>query len=397
MALLDRYSTHSIPALAEPLESGRLSVAMIGLRGIPATHGGVEHAVEHLSVELAELGHDVTVYARKAYSDIRTPEHQGVHLRYVGQIDTKHLEAASHTLLSVLHAIRSRHYDVVHIHASGPALFSFLPRMAGIATVVTVHGEDWRRAKWGRLAQAALRTGLRVAATVPDRTIVVSQELQRHLRATYGAHTAHIPNGIDASQFADTEPLEELTADPFVLFLGRLVPEKGVHTLLRAFARTDLDHRLVIAGPGTHTSDYVAELEALAAQDPRVELLGPVYGRRKSWLLNNASLFVQPSTLEGMPIALLEAAACGRPCLVSDIPEHLEVISSNKSRLAATFAAGDEADLALALERAFCLQGPPDPGPLRERVIEDYRWPNIARTTEAVYREAMAAHAATSP
>lgn len=367
---------------------------MIGLRGIPATHGGVERAVEHLSVELAERGHAVTVYGRTAYADTRLEHYRGVDLRHLPQVDTKHLEAASHTLIAVLDALRSRSFDVLHIHASGPALFSLLPRLVGTPTVVTVHAEDWRREKWGRLAQRALRVGLRVAATVPDRTIVVSQELRRQLNEAYGAETVHIPNGIDPQEFVEATPVEGLEPGRFLLFLGRLVPEKQVHTLLRAFARTDVDRRLVIAGPGTHTSGYVREVKALAAADPRVTLLGPVYGAQKAWLLRNAEALVQPSTLEGMPIVLLEAAACTCPCLVSDIPEHMEVVRSGASVHALTFRVGDEADLARALEGVVAGEARIHGRALHDIVLDSYRWAGIAERTEVVYREAIAARGA---
>ncbi|MBA2637340.1 MAG: glycosyltransferase family 4 protein [Solirubrobacterales bacterium] len=367
-----------------------LKIAMMGLRGIPATHGGIEYTAEALSLELADRGHDVTVYARNAYAPSRDATYRGVKLRYLPQLDTKHLEAASHTVLAVLDALRMRRFDVLHIHATGPALFSVLPRLVGTPTVVTVHALDWRREKWGPMARGALRAGLRIAATVPDRTIVVSQELERHLREVFGGDPVHIPNGIDPGLFEATEPVEGLEPGGFLLFLGRLVPEKGIHTLLRAFARTNLRQRLVIAGPGTHSSQYVRELEQLAARDPRVTLLGPVYGPQKAWLLKNAALMVNPSTLEGMPIVVLEGGACARPLLLSDIPEHLEVVRENGTVHAATFPVGNETALAQELELAVADPHAPARGEaLRRLVLERYRWGTIAESTERVYEEAL--------
>lgn len=373
-----------------PHAARRLSVAMIGLRGIPATHGGVELAVEEVSAELAARGHDVTVYNRTAYSEARVETHRGVQLRSLPQINTKHLESASHTLLSVVDAVAARRYDILHIHATGPALFSVLPRLVGQPVVVTVHGEDWRREKWGLAARTVLRGGLRIAATVPDRTIVVSAELQRHLSAAFGTDCVFIPNGVDPSRFEVTTPVAGLEPERYLLFLGRLVPEKGIHHLLRAFARTDLPHRLVIAGPGTHSAAYVEELRALAAADPRVLLAGPIYGAEKAWLLKNASLVVQPSTLEGMPIVLLEAAACGRPCLVSDIPEHLEVVRQRGALLAATFPSGDEDAFVSALTDAVRSPDPRRVEAFKTLVLDRYQWKAIAADTEQVYYDALA-------
>lgn len=377
------------PERGTPQAIRPLSVAMIGLRGIPATHGGVEHAVEEVSAELAARGHDVTVYTRTAYSEVRAASHRGVRLRPLPQVNTKHLESASHTLLSVLDAVASRRYDVLHIHATGPALFSVLPRLVKQPVVVTVHGEDWRREKWGRVARLALRGGLRVAATVPDRTIVVSAELKRHLKAQFGADSAFIPNGVDPRRFEETTPVAGLEPERYLLFLGRLVPEKGIHDLLLAFARTDLPHRLVIAGGGTHTGGYVEELRALAAADPRVLLAGPVYGAEKAWLLRHAGLVVQPSTLEGMPIVLLEAAVCGRPCLVSDIPEHLEVVRPDGVAYTGIYPSGDQDAFVTALDQAARFPDMERAEAFRALVLERYRWGSIAAETEQVYYDAL--------
>jgi glycosyltransferase involved in cell wall biosynthesis len=358
---------------------------MVGLRGIPATYGGVEAAVEALSVRLVERGHDVTVYARTSYRAERPTSVRGVSLRYLPQVDTKHLEAASHTLLAVVDALR-RGFDVVHIHASGPALFSPLPRIARTPCVATVHALDWRREKWGGPASAVLRLGARVAATVPDRTIVVSRRLERELRERYGASPAYIPNGVDIADFAETTPIEGLSPG-FMLFLGRLVPEKGVHTLIEAYGRTDLEQPLVIAGPASHSGDYVERIRSLAERDPRVRFAGPRFGAEKAWLLRHAGVFVQPSTLEGMPIALLEALACGCNAVVSDIPEHLEVLDRDP-RAARVFRARDAGDLASKLAQA-ATERPDLDHSQRARLLEPYDWTRIAAETESVYREAI--------
>jgi glycosyltransferase involved in cell wall biosynthesis len=370
--------------------SDGLKIAMAGLRGIPASYGGIEQAVEALSSELVARGNQVTVYSRSAYVDRGRTEHRGAQLRVLPQVNTKHLEAVSHTFLAVTDAVRRREVDVLHLHASGPALFSVLPRLRGLPVVATIHGLDFRRDKWGRFASLALRGALRVAATVPDRTIVVSQELREHLAREYDSEPVHIPNGVDLDALQNPEPVEGLEPGRYFAFLGRLVPEKGVHTLVEAFRRTDLDHKLALIGPPSHSADYVRRLEELAAGDPRVLFLGPRYGGEKAWLLQNAGTIVQPSTLEGMPLVLLEAGAAGTPCLISDIPEHLEVVRNGSGVNAATFRADDVDDLTRALREMV-----DDPArdqraaALRDHVIARYRWSVIAADTEAVYRQAI--------
>ena len=169
-------------ARAKMISDRPLSIGMIGLRGIPATYGGIEAAVEGLSVELVRRGHSVTVYGRRAYTKPGIDEYRGVQLRRLPQINTKHLEAASHTVVAGAVALAKGKHDVIHIHATGPALFSFIPRLIRTACVTTVQGLDWQREKWGPVASRVLRLGAHAAVTVPHETIVVSRALERDLR-----------------------------------------------------------------------------------------------------------------------------------------------------------------------------------------------------------------------
>ena len=315
----------------------------------PATYGGVERAVEELAAHLAERGHEITVYARSAYSENGLTSHRGVRIKRLPQINTKHLEAASHTALALMHALASRRFDVIHLHATGPGAMSGVPRLAGVPVVVTIQGLDWRREKWGRGARAVLRLASRLAVVSPDRAIVVSRELERYYREELDAATSYIPNGVESQPPPPADSMMDLVAGSYVLFLGRLVPEKHVHTLIRAYRQVPGSAPLVIAGPGSHSPEYVEDLTRLAQEDGRVRMLGPRYGEEKAWLLHNAAAFVQPSSIEGLPIALLEALAAGCYPIVSSIPENLEPVTVDGDRLGSSFPVGDEAALTRVL------------------------------------------------
>lgn len=375
-----------------PVGPGRpLRVAMIGLRGIPASYGGVERAVEELAATLATRGHDVTVYARAAYSPADLHEHRGVRIRRLPQINTKHLEAASHTTLALAHAIRAREFDVVHLHATGPGAMSPIVRAAGIPVVVTIQGLDWRREKWGPPARAVLRAASSLAVRGPHEAIVVSRELQRYYRDELSTETTYIPNGVKREPVTEADqPVESLTSDGFVLFLGRLVPEKHVHTLIAAYRAVPGDAPLVIAGPDSHSPEYVARLHEMARQDPRVRMIGPRYGAEKAWLLHNASAFVQPSSIEGLPIALLEALSASRFPIVSEIPENLEPVTVDGERLGLSFPVGDDAALAEAIGHALGREDRAQVGERLARHVDDtYDWTTIAERTEEVYARVM--------
>jgi glycosyltransferase involved in cell wall biosynthesis len=364
-----------------------LRIAMIGLRGVPATYGGVERAVEELAAHLATRGHDITVYTRAAYSEPGRTSHRGVKIKRLPQINTKHLEAASHTVLALVHALATRRFDVIHLHATGPGAMSAVPRLARVPVVVTIQGLDWRREKWGPGARAVLRLASRLAVVSPNRAIVVSRELERYYRDELDAATSYIPNGVGSQPGPSAETMMDLRSGSYVLFLGRLVPEKHVHTLIRAYRQVPGPMPLVIVGPGSHSPEYVEDLSRLAAEDDRVRMLGPRYGDEKAWLLHNAAAFVQPSSIEGLPIALLEALAAGCYPVVSSIPENLEPVTVGGRQLGSSFPVGDEAALAQVLcgvlerndRRATGLQ-------LSGHVRREYDWSVIAARTEAVYR-----------
>jgi len=365
-----------------------VKIAMLGIRGVPATFGGAERAVEELSASLVERGHRVTVFARHAYSDASITQHRGIEIRHGTQINTKHLEAISHTALAAVSAVRTGDFDVVHFHATGPSLLSFAPRLVGIPTVATVQGLDYKRPKWGPVARMVLRAAARAAGAFPSETIVVSRDLERHYAQTFGVQATYVPNGVLRPTARVGPPVDELRSDNFILFLGRLVGEKHVHTLVRAYRGVRTDVPLVIAGPETHSHEYVSGLRDLAAADPRVRILGPRYGPEKDWLLSNAHTFVLPSSIEGLPIALLESLAAGRFPIVSDIAANLEPVTVGHDVLGLTVPPGDEQALQNALAQA--LETPVEERrrigeKLRSETLRRYDWAAIAEQTEAVY------------
>ncbi|HOW96839.1 MAG TPA: glycosyltransferase family 4 protein [Kiritimatiellia bacterium] len=368
-----------------------MRIAMMGLRAIGQGSGGVEKAVEEIARRLAARGHAVTVFCRARYNSACAKEFEGVRLVNLPAVYTKHLEAITHTFLAACRALAG--YDLVHIHATGPSMLAFLPRLAGRRTVVTVHGLDWKREKWGAGARLFLRLGAWTAGAFPHRTIVVSRELQRFYRERYGRETVPIPNGVTPGV---RRPLDRLRRfgvrpDEYLLYLGRLVPEKGGHLLIEAFRAVPGDLKLLIVGGASHSEDYLARLRALAEGDPRIVFAGPLYGEEKEEAYSNARALVFPSTLEGMPLVLLEAMALGCPVLCSDIPENLEVVRPDGapgSALAALFPAGSADALRAALPPFLSA-----PEAARARaaqaaayVARTYDWDRITDATEEVYR-----------
>jgi glycosyltransferase involved in cell wall biosynthesis len=375
-------SSEQLPSKVEKQRSGRpVRVAFIGGRGVVSKYSGIESFYEQAGSELARLGHEVTVYCR-TYFTPSVRDHNGMRIRRLPTIRSKHLETVVHTLLSSLHAMTSN-YDVVHYHCLGPALFSFLPRLAGKKTVVTVQGLDWQRAKWGRVAARVLRWGEAAAVKLPDATMVVSRTLQRHYRDEYRRDTIYVPNGATLGVQRPPKQILEwgLEPDNYILFLGRFSPEKNCHLLVNAFERIHTDMKLVFAGGSSHSDSYVEELRL--HESPRIRFLSWVSGSDLEELLSHAAVFVLPSELEGLSLALLDAMAAGVCVLTSDIPENREVVDG----AAFTFRHGEVADLERMLD---ALIHNPElrrqaAARERERVQSEYRWPEIARSIAATY------------
>ncbi len=380
------------------------TVAVIGAKGIPPTWGGIERHVAELSNRLARRGFIVKVYARPYYTSIEG-RFRGVEILRLPTIRTKHLDAISHSFLATFHTLLQR-VDLAHYHAQGPSVLSFVPRLAGIRTVVTVHGLDWKREKWGAFARSCLRTGEAASARFPNRTITVSRTLKKYYERKYGRAVHYIPNGIEVR---DMPPAEEITAEfglrprEYLLFVGRLVPEKGCHYLIEAYRRIDTDKPLVIAGGSSFSDRYFEDLKKLAAGDERIRFLDYVYGRALDELYSHNYLYILPSDVEGLAITLLEALSFGSCVLVSDIEENLEALSEREGPpdawedpAAASgepygywFRRGDAGDLARKIESLLA-----DPARVervrrkaREWIRARYDWEIVSGETASLYRD----------
>ncbi len=358
-----------------------MKIAMLGQKGIPATYGGIERHVEELATRLVERGHEVTVYCRPYYTK-QTGEYRGVKLAHVPSVRTKHLDTATHCAFAIPH-IMLQDFDVVHFHALGPSLFASLPRFRGMKTVVTVHGLDWQREKWGVVATWILKRCEYTAIVYPSRTIVVSKALREYFHEQREVTVTYIPNGTVLPNVREASKIREMGIEPgsYILFVGRLVPEKGCHYLLDAYRKVDTDAELIIAGGTSFSSDYVDRLHRAGGE--RTRFLGYVYGDVLDELYSNARIFVLPSDIEGLPIALLEAMSFGNCCLTSDIPENLEVIGD----CGVTFKKSDPDDMAAKLQQLLAVpercRAMGDRA--RRHVLETYDWDGVTLHTEAIY------------
>lgn len=384
--------------------SRRLRIAAIGLRGLPSAYSGLERSSEGLYAELARRGHEITVYCRPEYVPAPGATHRGIRLQSAPALKRRSLDTLSHVTASTLHALVRGRHDVIHLHALAPGLLAPLCRLAGVPVVGTVQGLDWQRAKWKGAGSAVLRRAERALVRNADEIIVVSRDLQAYFAETYGRATRWVPNGVEpvAAHSADdaaahARALADLGLEPgsYVLFAGRLVPEKRVQDLITAFRAVPGPQRLAIAGEGGYTDGYVRELHELAAADPRITFTGFQSGTALEALFRNAAAYVLPSELEGLPMSLLECMQYGTPAIASGIPPHVELLG-DVAGYDLFFPAGDAAALADRLQRV--LSDPARYAPVAARAQDHVRrahsWRAVADATEAVFDDVLSRRAA---
>lgn len=222
--------------------------------------------------ELEQYGCQVTCYNRSGHHVSGAEydekiEYEGIRQKSVLTIEKKGLAAVSSSAFAALYSALGK-YDVIHIHAEGPAFFAWLPKMFGKRVVVTVHGIDWQREKWkSGFGSKFIRQGEKNAVKYADEIIVLSKGVQDYFKKVYGRETNFIPNGVNRPKLRAAEQISEkfgLSKDSYILFLGRLVPEKGIRYLIEAFKQVKTDKKLVIAGGSSDTDSFERELKDLA-------------------------------------------------------------------------------------------------------------------------------------
>lgn len=370
-----------------------MKIAMIGHKRIPSREGGIEIVVEELSKRLIKSGCKVTAYNRagghvsggqfKTAKKIK--EFKGIKIVTVPTPKNSRLNAIVYSTIASLKAAFSD-CSIVHFHAEGPAAVCFIPKLTGKKIIVTIHGLDWKRSKWGGFATKFLLFGEKNAVKYADEIIVLSKAVQDYFIDKYGRETVFIPNGISAPKPLKANIITKkfgLTENNFLLYLGRIVPEKGIHYLIEAYKKSGIEIPLVIAGGSSHTEEYFNSLKAKAGEN--IIFTDFVDGELLSELYSNAYIYILPSDLEGMPLSLLEAMSFGCCCLTSDIAECTEVCESN----AFYFEKGNINDLT---EKLNYLMKNPDTvmkfkAASSDFILKKYNWNEITEKTLKLYEK----------
>ena len=376
-----------------------MKIAMIGQKIIPSRTGGIEIHVLELSKRMVKQGHEVDVFCRKSYCELKTCSQKGIkqeckyndiNIICVFNINTKRLDSISYTFFATLKSL-FKSYDIIHYHALGPSTMAFIPRLFGEKVICTVHGLDWQREKWGSFATIYLKIGEFASAKFANKTITVGEKLVGYYKRKYNKEVVYIPNGIEKPQIVQADIIQSkyrLEKDQFILFLARLVPEKGCHLLIEAFKKSNINKKLVIAGGSSHSDDYENSLHELGKEDERIIFTGFITGKILEELYSNAYVYVLPSSIEGLPISLLEALSYGNCCLVSNIEENIAVIKNEEQLMGHTFISGDEnslkQELSYLVDNIEQVKAHKDKA--AKHVLDNFNWDNVVEDTVEVYK-----------
>lgn len=375
-------------------ENTSLKVAMIGHKRIPSREGGVEIVVEELSTRMVKKGMEVTCYNRKGKHALdksqkvnHIKEYKGVKLKSVLTIDVKGLAAMTSSFFGAIKILFSKN-NIVHFHAEGPcAMIPIIKFFSKKKIIVTIHGLDWQRAKWGGFATKYIKFGEKMAAKYADEIIVLSENVKKYFKDTYNRETNFIPNGVNKPDIKDVDIIKDkfnLAKDSYILFLGRLVPEKGIHYLIEAYNKINTDKKLVIAGGSSDTDMYFNELKEKSKDNKNIIFTGFVQGEELEELYSNAYIYVLPSDLEGMPLSLLEAMSYKICCLTSDIPECKTVMDNN----GVTFKKSDVNDLKEKLQYLVDNVDKVNKykSEAQDYILKKYNWDDVVDKTIELYK-----------
>lgn len=358
-------------------------IAYIAVKGLPVG-GGIEKLTEEIGSRMVVRGHDVVVYSSRDYGT-KDCFYRGMEIRTVPSINTKALHKLTICMNAVLDVLKERNVDIVHIHAVGPSIFSLLTRIKGVPTVVQTHGLEWKRDKWGGVGKSFFKLADLSAVFFPHATTAVSLVQKEYYERKFKKRIVYIPTGVNpVTRRAPNWLLQQgLEPNRYILFAARLVEEKGAHFLIEAFRSIVTDMKVVLAGDAAHSAGYKSRLQELVNGDSRFVFPGFVTGIPMEELFSNAYLFCLPSTLEGLPIALLEAMSYGNCCVASDIPENLEALKD----FGYTFKSRNSNDLKRVLIK---LINHPDytekiKSDARDYVLKNYSWEKIVDQIEALY------------
>ncbi|MBZ5592656.1 MAG: DUF1972 domain-containing protein [Acidobacteriia bacterium] len=363
-----------------------MRIALLGTRGIPAHYGGFETFAEELSTRLALIGHSVAVYCRERPQE---SPWRGVELRYLPTIRHKYFDTLAHTGLSTLHLLFHRSDVALYCNAAN-AIFTILPRLAGIPVVLNVDGIERKRKKWNRLAKAWYLVSEKLATFLPNEVVTDAQAIADYYHERYRKRTHFIPYGAETGKAETHDVLRTLALEPgrYFLYVSRMEPENHALEVRQAFEQVKTGMKLALIGDAPYAADYIRQVRATA--DPRIVMPGAIYGRGYQELGSHCFAYIHATTVGGTHPALIEAMGRGALVLYRDTAENIEVAHE------AGIPFGED-DLAGKIDQVLAMSEE-ERNVFRRRAVERvrqrYSWDAVTADYDRLFRKLAPPHAA---
>jgi len=360
--------------------AGGWRIAILGTRGIPARYGGFETFAEELSVRLAGRGHQVVVYCRERS---REAVYQGVGLRYLPTIRHKYLDTIAHTFLSTLHLLAHR-VDVALYCNGANALFTAVPRLAGMPVALNVDGVERKRKKWNAAAKAWYLMSEWLATFLPTAVVTDARAIEDYYRRRYGKRTTFIPYGAATGKVESSAVLAKLGLEPgrYFLYVSRMEPENHALEVRQAFERVRTDMKLALVGDAPYAQEYIQQVRD--TRDARIVIPGAIYGQGYHELDSHCFAYIHATEVGGTHPALIEAMGRGALVLYRDTAENAEVAGGTGIAFRDDLAEKIEQVLAMPEDERAALRRR-----AIERVTQSYCWDAVASAYEKLFQSIM--------
>lgn len=293
-----------------------MKIAIIGIRGIPFVYSGFEVFAEELAVGLAKKNHLLTVYCRKNYFDKKLDEYKEVRLVYLLTIKIKYFETIIHSFFSTIHACLFCKYDVIYYLGVSNSIFTLIPRLFGIKTLINIDGLDWKRTKWNYIGRIFLKSSEYLTTFFPNLTITDSSYVRDYYKRQYGKSIAYLPYGFLTLRDSEKSRLNKYNLDKneYFIWVGRFVPDNKLEEIILAFKEIKSNYKLVIVGDDLYESKYKEYIFNLIDSNPKIILTGFISHQECVSLMKDSFAYIETKRSGGTHPSLIDAMGSG--CLV---------------------------------------------------------------------------------
>lgn len=318
-----------------------------GFRSIPPKEGG--GGADKLALELypriVSKGHDVIAYGRIYPGDqgkAKFTEYEGVKIISYRTINRAGFDTLFHSFKATVDVILHNRADIVHLQSGANSIWALFLRLFGKKVIVSQFAMDWKRAIWPWYAKLFYHFSNYLTAYIPDKVIFDNIYSKEYFEKKFHRRYDFVPYGSEVKiKLQQSSVFSNIGVLPgeYFLFVGRFIPDKGVHLLVKAFLKVKTDKKLVLIGGSPTPNDY--EKEIMGTNDGRIIFPGYIYGDDTNILIKNAFVYIQPSLIEGLSPVILTVMGLGTPLVCSDIAENRFITSNSATH----FKTGNIEDL----------------------------------------------------